>query len=72
MQAAHSTSLRELIDTKLQGGPDPITLDELVDQLRDEGKSWARAANTISRRAGIDVSFESLRRWYGTGGGAAA
>jgi hypothetical protein len=64
MEAA-TTSLRELIDAKLRSGDDPTSLDQIVTELRGEGRSWARTAAAVSLRSGVEVSFESLRRWYG-------
>jgi hypothetical protein len=40
-------------------------LDADVAAMIADGKSWRMIAETVSHRAGIDVSHESIRKWYG-------
>jgi intein-encoded DNA endonuclease-like protein len=40
-------------------------VDAHVAELVAEGKSWRHIADAVAARAGITVSHESLRKWYG-------
>jgi hypothetical protein len=40
-------------------------LDADVAAMIADGKSWRTIAETVSHRAGIAVSHESIRKWYG-------
>lgn len=42
----------------------PSVADE-VSALLAAGKSWRQVAGEISSRAGVTVSHESMRQWYG-------
>jgi hypothetical protein len=40
-------------------------LDADVAAMIAEGKSWRTIAETVSRVAGVTISHESIRKWYG-------
>jgi hypothetical protein len=40
-------------------------VDETVAELIAAGMSWRQIADDIAGRAGVSVSHESLRQWYG-------
>ena len=44
--------------------PPDADLEADIRGLRALGWSWREIANTISARAGVDVSYELLRSWY--------
>jgi hypothetical protein len=52
--------MQQLLTTKL-GKP----LETVVREMRNDDRTWVWIAKTISCRAGVAVSDESLRRWYG-------
>lgn len=41
------------------------SLDSFVHDRRTIGKSWQTIARELSTVTGIDITDESLRRWYG-------
>lgn len=43
----------------------PGDIEADIRALRVIGWSWREVAETISRRADIEVTYESLRQWYG-------
>ena len=54
------TPLRTLLDIKLGG------LDDFVHSRRGAGTSWRVISNDIRDQTGIDITYETLRAWYGT------
>ncbi len=43
------------------------TLPEVVAELRASGESWRRVERAVWKKSNgvVDVTFETLRRWYG-------
>ena len=41
-----------------------LTFAEWVKQRRDDGRQWYRIAAELSDFTGVDVSPETVRRWY--------
>lgn len=56
---SRQAALQRLIDTLLQGG-----LDELVADMRGRDCSWRQISLEIRDRVSVDVSHETLRKWY--------
>jgi hypothetical protein len=54
------TPTRRLLDMNLDG-----SLDSFVHDRRIAGKSWQTIARELSTVTNIDITDESLRRWYG-------
>lgn len=44
----------------------PGDLEADVKAWESEGKTWRWMAERVSARCGYEVSYESLRTWYGT------
>ena len=40
-------------------------VDTIVSDMLTAGSSWRQVADALSSKAGITVSHESLRQWYG-------
>lgn len=53
------TPTRQLLDVKLDG-----RLDATVERARTRGDSWYTIADDLNTATGLDISAESLRRWY--------
>ena len=54
------TPTRRLLDMNLDG-----SLDSFVHDRRIAGKSWQTIARELSTVTNIDITDESLRRWFG-------
>lgn len=39
-------------------------LIEYLRELREDERSWPYIANRVSEKTGVEISDESLRRWY--------
>lgn len=57
----HRTDLHRFADYILDG-----RMDEIVRELREEGKSWETAARYVWLRTDelIDISGQTLQNWY--------
>jgi hypothetical protein len=58
---ARKSVVRQLIERQIEGD-----LEERVAEMRRLSVPWRAVAAEVSRLAGVEVSDESLRRWFGT------
>ncbi len=71
MRAA-ATDKRRLVDAALIArGHHPLDILIAAERSQDPPTAWAPLAAMISDLSGEPVSFEALRRWYGTRPGGA-
>ena len=57
--APQATAKRQLLETLFPEAP------EFVAQQIREGTSWRQISDRVAEKAGVTVSYESLRTWYG-------
>jgi len=57
--AGMKTDRQQLVEAKL-GRP----VVDWIQERRDAGRSWVKVSYDLAAAIGVEVSFETLRRWY--------